>query len=48
MYEKYMSNAIQTCVKWKMEKNGIVQLCYIGYSTDDDAFGIREMYSQRT
>jgi len=29
MYDKCRSNTIQTYVKWEMEKNGIVRVCYI-------------------
>ena len=35
MYDKYMSNACQIDVRWNLEWNGIVQACYIQYSTND-------------
>ena len=38
MYDKYMSNACQIDLRWNLEKNGIVQVYCIRYSTDDPLF----------
>jgi hypothetical protein len=31
-----MSNACRIDVRWNLDWNGIVQACYIQYSTDDE------------
>jgi hypothetical protein len=36
MYDKYMSNACQKMSDGIWNGNGIVQACYIQYSTDDE------------
>jgi hypothetical protein len=37
----------QIDIRWNWNWNEIVQACYIQYSTDDDTFDVRKLYSTR-